>query len=124
MKTATDYMKTIGNSELSRDDYERICTDLGLNCFSDEEILKKEYAMLYGDFWMSHYSAEQTATMEAAKLRYRSIILNKNAGVEISQPSSTKTKICACGHEVNENAVLMTSFGSSCQDCYDDMSDR
>jgi hypothetical protein len=72
-KTATDYMREIGNSALTRKDYEKICEKLNLNCFSDEEIMKKEYAMKYGDFWMSHYTAIETATMEAAVLRYKSI---------------------------------------------------
>lgn len=43
---------------------------------------------------------------------------------EARQPSQREALItCDCGHKVPGSAVMSTSRGSSCPDCYDEMSD-
>lgn len=118
--TAHEYMKKIGHSEFTREEYEKICEELNIECMTDKDILSCEYAMKFGDFCMEHYPAEHTAKMEAARLRYKSIINERTHSQEIKE--SQKEKLCDCGHTVADHIVMMTSKGTACPDCYDYMS--
>jgi hypothetical protein len=39
------------------------------------------------------------------------------------EPKPVRMVMCSCGHEVEAGQVMSASLGTSCPDCYDDMSD-
>ena len=107
---------------MTRNEYEKKCSELNVKSFSDDEILEKDYIMQFGDFHMDHYTKEYTDMMETARERYQTLKQKTQTTVAEEMPEFVET-VCDCGHKVYfKELVMTTSFGTSCPDCYDKMS--
>jgi len=115
--------------ELSRVDYDRICTELGVEVLSDVDITGPfHYAVRNGDFAprlegeeIGGYPPAHCQEMAMARRRLRAIMKERESQPAVSRPQPELVR-CSCGHSVARQLVMTASLGTACPDCYDEMS--
>jgi hypothetical protein len=101
-----DYFPLISSGEISADQAVQECLARGwtyaLRYFSPQcEDDLPYWKMLESDAWQNYKNRQKTRFVK----------------------ETSKTVIADCGCAVPKNLVMKASLGSSCPDCYDDMSD-
>ena len=116
--------------QLTREAYEQYAHDLKIEIMSDQEIKKGRYALHYGEYgpYSGGYRMEKCTPDYCLKIglaRKRLVEMEATAEQpEQRDPDYPDGKKLDCGHIIYYSVdVMMASFGTSCADCYDRMSD-
>lgn len=124
-----DAMKTIENvpSRLTRAEYETVCAEHGIESLSDADC--NSYGVKNGVFEpalkgdeIGGYAPEYCLKMALAYKRMKTIEDERKSQPKPAPKTVVEIK-CDCGHTVENELVMNASLGTSCPDCYDDMSD-
>jgi hypothetical protein len=111
--------------KMDRAEYEAACIQLGAEILPDEKC--DSYGVRYGEFgpWSGGYRAEKYTPEFCVKM---ALALRRLYGIEAGRKAIQKPLVipeiveCDCGHMVSRVLVMSASRGSSCPDCYDEMS--
>jgi len=105
-------MKTIENvpTSLGRDEYERVCAELGIEPASDEDC--NSYAVTYGQFEPPEYTGEYARIMALKRRRQAAILADiaaEETGViahETPAPRRDETRCHYCGGKANDKGFF------------------
>lgn len=89
---------------------------------TDAQVDQLGYALKYFEFGFGYdYTARRGVVMNRLRGRYAEIQSRKESEKK-PQPVEKMVR-CACGHTIPAHMVMRASRGTSCPDCYDEMSD-
>ncbi len=123
----TKYAEFVPRDNLSREQYEQHCTRASIPCHDDAKIRSMSYGLHYGDFTPPSYTVEYAIEMGLALHRILTLEAEDKATRATRpkpQPDYPEGRKLDCGCIVNwKREVMHASMGTSCQNCYDRMSD-
>ena len=119
---------------LSRAEYEAACRRLGVEEMEDSDINgRSRYAINNGEFYpclddeeIGGYRPEHCQKMRLASWRLLGIVAEQKMerkAQPVHPPKPVELVECSCGHSVPRALAMSASLGTSCPDCYDEMSE-
>lgn len=96
-------------------------SDSELDNISNEEIRDAEYGIKYFDFGAAGIRPTERDWQVMDYLRGRLEAIEQATEKSVAR-TTEKLLICDCGHSVPRELVMSASIGTSCPDCYDEMS--
>lgn len=111
-------------AKLTREMYETICAEQGVQVRTDAEIVDREYGLVNAEFCRSEWMAMSRENRVAWQIEPRRL-----AGIKAERKSGGSQRVtvemvrCDCGHTVAKHLVMRASRGTACADCYDRMSE-